>query len=45
MSLDKNEFYDVYRQFFPDATREEYEREWETFQRFKVEHQAKLNIQ
>lgn len=30
--LDKSEWYDVCRQFRPDATREEYEREWERFQ-------------
>jgi len=43
--LDKNEFYDVYRQFRPDADREEYEREWEEFQRFKAEHERKKALQ
>ncbi len=35
-----DEFYDVYRVFRPDATREEYEVEWETFQHAKAAHQA-----
>ena len=45
MELDKNEFFDVYRQFKPDSTREEYEAEWEEFQRLKRELQRKREIQ
>jgi hypothetical protein len=43
--LTKDEFFDVYRSFNPDATREEYEREWNEFQRLKAEHfrQRKVN--
>lgn len=33
--LDKDEFFDVYRVFRPDASREEYELEWAMFQEFK----------
>ena len=33
--LDKNEWYDVYRQFKPEATREEFERDWAEFQQAK----------
>jgi len=30
--LDANEFFDVWRQFNPEGTREEFEREWAEFQ-------------
>lgn len=43
--LNKDEFFDVYRFFRPSATREEYEREWDEFQRLKAEHLAKRNLQ
>ena len=36
--LNEDEFYDVYRVFRPGATREEFSREWEEFQRFKAEY-------
>lgn len=35
-SLDIDEFFDVYRQFRPDDSREEYEKAWEEFQSFKT---------
>lgn len=33
--LDVNEFYDVYRTFKPDATREEFQKDWDEFQAAK----------
>lgn len=44
MELDRNEFFDVYRVFCPDATREEYEAEWDKFQAAKAAHLASLKI-
>ncbi len=43
--LTKDEFYDVYRQFRPDADRTEYEAEWAEFQRLKAEHLNQMEIQ
>jgi hypothetical protein len=43
--LDKNEWYDVYRIFFPDASRSELDREWDIFQKFKAEHLRKRKVQ
>lgn len=41
--LDENEFYDVYREFFPDASRKEFQKAWIEFQEAKREHdKAKL---
>lgn len=45
MELNRDEFFDVYRQFRPQATREEFDREWDLFQEFKAEHERKLRIQ
>jgi len=44
-SLDKNEFFDVYRQFRPNTSREEFERDWLDFQTAKAAHEASLGIQ
>lgn len=44
MSLDENEFFDVYRQFFPNATRAEFAEEWAKFQQFKAEYLAKRSV-
>lgn len=35
MDLDVNEFFDIYRSFHPDTTREEFEREWEKFMEYR----------
>lgn len=43
--MDKDEFYDVYRQFKPDTTREEFEKEWDEFQRLKALHILSKSIQ
>lgn len=45
MLLTADEFYDVYRVFRPDATREEFEREWAEFQRWKAAMQARREVQ
>lgn len=42
--MDKDEFFDVYRQFRPGADREEYELEWEEFQRCKLEHEQRNKL-
>ncbi len=44
MELSKDEFFDVYREFVPDGTREEYEREWEDFQRIKARRLAEREV-
>lgn len=41
----KTEWWDVYRQFFPNATPEEYDLAWADFCRMKAEHLAKLSTQ
>lgn len=41
--LDASEFFDVYREFFPLATREEFEQAWAEFQEFKAGHQQRTN--
>jgi hypothetical protein len=43
--LTRDEFFDVYREFRPLATREEFDREWDEFQRFKAERLAKKALQ
>jgi hypothetical protein len=43
--LTADEFFDVYRLFKPEATREEYEREWAEFQRHKTEYLKKRSLQ
>ena len=43
--LTADEFYDVFRQFRPDATREEFDAEWAEFQRLKAEFLRKRTIQ
>lgn len=43
--LNRDEFFDVYRQFKPDADREEYEREGEVFQALKAKHLAMKQVQ
>lgn len=43
--MDKDEFFDVYRQFCPTATREEYDSEWDTFQMLKAQHEARKKVQ
>lgn len=45
MELDKNEWYDVYRIFRPQATREEFEREWQEFQQLKAQYLKKRSLQ
>lgn len=41
--LDASEFFDVYREFFPLATREEFEQVWAEFQEFKALQQKRIN--
>ncbi len=41
--LDADEFYDVCRVFRPEATREEFDREWAAFQEFKAERAKRLS--
>jgi hypothetical protein len=41
---DADEWWDFYRIFKPDATREEFDRDWAEFQRLKAEHAAKRRI-
>lgn len=43
--MTKDEWFDVYRQFFPDASQEQYDADWEEFQAFKREHERKKKIQ
>lgn len=43
--LDTNEFFDVYRVFCPDATREEFELEWARFQEAKAAHRKEKSLQ
>ncbi len=43
--LDADEFYDVYRLFRPDASREEFQGDWDKFQALKSEYLAKNNVQ
>ena len=43
--LNRDEFFDVYREFKPEATREEFEREWAEFQRLKAAYLAKRKVQ
>ena len=43
--LDANEFFDVYRVFRPDATRDEFDREWALFQQFKAAYQKRRSAQ
>lgn len=45
LGMTKDEFYDVYRQFKPEATREEYEQDWREFQAAKFEYQRKRSLQ
>lgn len=40
-SLDKNEWFDVYRIFHPNADRAELDREWDKFQHEKAEHEKR----
>lgn len=40
-SFTKDEWWDVFKMFQPDATWEEYEVEWEKFQEYKAEHNRK----
>ncbi len=42
---DFNEFYDVYREFRPETTREEFQRKWDIFQGLKAEHLKKQALQ
>lgn len=41
LNLNRDEFFDVYRMFRPDATWEQYEAEWEMF----GEAMAKMEVQ
>lgn len=43
--LNADEWYDVYRQFKPDATREEFEADWEDFQRAKAAEMRRRETQ
>jgi hypothetical protein len=43
--LDANEFYDVYREFRPGATREEFQAAWDRFQLAKAERQHRTAMQ
>ncbi len=43
--LDESEFYDVYREFRPTASREEFAAEWAAFQRFKAAYVKRLGTQ
>ncbi len=44
-SLTADEFYDVYRMFKPDATREEFDKYWEEFQELKSEYLKRKGLQ
>lgn len=44
-SLDKDEFFDVYRHFKPGSSREEYDADWAEFQTYKAEFLAKKAVQ
>jgi hypothetical protein len=43
--LTADEFFDVYRTFRPETTREEFDREWAAFQEYKALNQKKRSIQ
>ncbi len=43
--LDESEFFDVYREFRPSASREEFSAEWAAFQRFKAAFMERLLVQ
>ena len=43
--FDKNEWFDVYRMFKPDATFDEYEEAWASFQQAKAAHEAEKRLQ
>lgn len=45
IGLDVNEFYDVYRWFRPEATREEFQKAWDEFQEEKAKHQKEKSLQ
>ena len=45
MSLTADEWFDVYRQFRPQATREEFDQAWREFQRLKAERQRRKVVQ
>ncbi len=43
--MNKDEWFDVYRIFKPDASMEEYDRDWEEFQAMKRQHESKMRLQ
>ncbi len=43
--LDRDEWWDVYRVFMPNATRDDFDRDWAEFQAMKAEHQRKMRLQ
>jgi hypothetical protein len=45
MELTADEWFDVYREFHPEATREEFERDWAEFQAWKAEYRRRRSVQ
>ena len=45
IDLDVNEFFDVYRQFRPGATRQEFEEDWAEFLRAKEDYRKRKSVQ
>lgn len=43
--FDRNEWYDVYRIFKPNATPEQFNADWAEFQQYKAEHLRKHELQ
>lgn len=42
--FDKDEWYEVYKQFKPQASQEEYDRDWDEFQKRKAEHERQKGL-
>jgi hypothetical protein len=42
--LNRDEWLDVYRIFLPDATQEQYERDWAEFVDLKRAHKARMAV-
>lgn len=41
-SIDKNEWFDVWRSMKPSMTRDDFETEWDAFQQAKADHERQM---